>query len=63
LKTNVEQAGAYVKEKMRTVYSDGGIEQVSQDIAKYTRDQPLTVLLVASGVGLIVGVLLTLGRR
>jgi ElaB/YqjD/DUF883 family membrane-anchored ribosome-binding protein len=63
VKTNVEQAGTYVKEKMMTVYSDGGIEQVSQDIAEYTREQPLTALLIASGVGLVVGVLLTLGRR
>ena len=63
LKTNVEQAGAYVKEKMMTVYSDGGIERVSREIAEYTREQPLTALLIASGVGLVVGVLLTLGRR
>ena len=63
LKTNVEQVGAYVKEKVMTAYSDGGIEQVSQDIAEYTREQPLMALLIASGVGLVVGVLLTLGRR
>jgi ElaB/YqjD/DUF883 family membrane-anchored ribosome-binding protein len=63
VKTNVEQVGAYVKEKVMTAYSDGGIEQVSQDIAEYTREQPLMALLIASGVGFVVGVLLTSGRR
>lgn len=64
-----ERASAYVKdavdktrEKMAS-YRDGGIEQVSQDIVEYARSQPKTALLIATGVGLIVGMLLTLGRK
>jgi len=44
-------------------YGDGGIEQVSQDIVRYTQSQPMTALLIATGVGLVVGMLLILGRR
>jgi ElaB/YqjD/DUF883 family membrane-anchored ribosome-binding protein len=63
--TGLERAGAYVnktREKM-VGYGDGGIERVSQDIVDYARSQPKTALLIATGVGLMVGVLLTLGRK
>ena len=63
------RASAYVKdavdktrEKMAG-YRDGGIEQVSQDIVEYARSQPKTALLIATGVGLMIGLLLTLGRK
>jgi ElaB/YqjD/DUF883 family membrane-anchored ribosome-binding protein len=61
-KAAFERVGAYVKDKM-TAYGDGGIEQVSQDIVGYTQSQPMTALLIATGVGLVVGMLLILGRR
>lgn len=64
-----ERARAYVKdafdktqEKVAS-YREGGIERASQDIVAYVRSQPKTALLIASGVGLVVGMLLTLGRR
>jgi ElaB/YqjD/DUF883 family membrane-anchored ribosome-binding protein len=63
----LERAGAYVKDAVDKTrekvagYRDAGIEQASQDIVEYARSQPKTALLVASGVGLVVGMLL--GRR
>jgi ElaB/YqjD/DUF883 family membrane-anchored ribosome-binding protein len=44
-------------------YREGGIEQVSQDIDQYARSQPKTALLVATGVGLVVGMLMSLSRK
>jgi ElaB/YqjD/DUF883 family membrane-anchored ribosome-binding protein len=67
--TGLERAGAYVKDAVDKTrekmvgYRDGGIEQVSQDIVEYARSQPKTALLIATGVGLMVGMLLTLGRK
>jgi ElaB/YqjD/DUF883 family membrane-anchored ribosome-binding protein len=40
-------------------YCEGGIEQLSQDILEYARSQPMAALLIATGVGLVVGMLLT----
>jgi ElaB/YqjD/DUF883 family membrane-anchored ribosome-binding protein len=69
VKAGLERAGVFVKdavdktrEKMAG-YREGGIEQVSQDIVEYARSQPMTALLIATGVGLFVGMLLTLGRK
>lgn len=69
VKVGLEQAGAYVKDAVDRTrekmvgYRDGGIDQVSQDIVEYARSQPKTALLIATGVGLMVGMLLTLGRK
>ena len=67
VKAGLEQAGVYVKdavdktrEKMAG-YREGGIEQVSQDVVEYAQSQPMTVLLLALGAGLVAGMLLTLG--
>jgi ElaB/YqjD/DUF883 family membrane-anchored ribosome-binding protein len=56
------RAGAYVKEKMAG-YREGGIEQISEDIAEYTRTEPMMALMIAMGVGLVVGMLLILARK
>ena len=67
VKAGLERAGAYVKEAVGKTrekmagYREGGIEQVSQNIAEYARSQPKTALLITTGVGLVVGMLLTLG--
>lgn len=42
---------------------DGGFEQLRSDVIKYTREQPMTALLVAAGAGLLIGMLGVLGRR
>jgi ElaB/YqjD/DUF883 family membrane-anchored ribosome-binding protein len=44
-------------------YRDKGFEQVSQEVAEYTRSQPVPALLIAAGVGMVVGMLLGLRRR
>lgn len=69
VRAGLERAGVYVKdavdktrEKMAG-YREAGIEQVSQDIVEYVRSQPMTALLIATGVGLFAGMLLTLGRK
>ena len=69
VKVGLERAGAYVKdafdktqEKVAS-YRESGIEQASQDIVAYARRQPKTALLIASGIGLVVGMLLALGPR
>lgn len=45
------------------VYRQGGFQQASKDIGEYTRNQPLTALLIATGMGLIIGILLGSGRK
>jgi ElaB/YqjD/DUF883 family membrane-anchored ribosome-binding protein len=64
-----ERAGAIVKdvaERARDTvasYREGGVGQVSDDVLNYTRRQPVTALLIATGVGLLVGMILGPGRR
>ena len=64
-----ERAGAIMKDVAEgardTVasYREGGIAQVSDDVLEYVRRQPLSALLIATGVGLLVGMILGPGRR
>jgi ElaB/YqjD/DUF883 family membrane-anchored ribosome-binding protein len=63
------RAGAVVKDvadKARekfASYREGGLDQISGDIEDYARRQPATALLIAAGVGLLVGMLLRPGRE
>ena len=69
VKAGLDQAGARIKDaadKTRDTlagYRDGGVEQIAEDIVKYVRSQPMTALLIATGVGVFVGMLLVLGRK
>ena len=54
----VEQARDKVAE-----YRDGGMDKVRHDVVGYTRQQPVTALLIAAGAGLVLGWLSTAGRR
>ncbi|HKX05366.1 MAG TPA: hypothetical protein VJX71_22925 [Methylomirabilota bacterium] len=64
-----ERAGAIVKDVVERArdtvgsYREGGVGQVSDDILEYVRRQPVTALLIAAGVGLLVGMILGPGRR
>jgi ElaB/YqjD/DUF883 family membrane-anchored ribosome-binding protein len=64
-----ERAGAIVKDVAERAgdtvasYREGGVGQVSDDILEYARRQPVTALLIATGVGLLVGMILGPGRR
>ncbi len=44
-------------------YSEGGIDRVKRDVTGYTREQPMTALLIAAGAGLVLGWLSAAGRR
>lgn len=46
-----------------TEYREGGFEKVKSDVAGYTREQPMTALLIATGAGLVLGWLSAVGRR
>lgn len=67
--TGVERAEGLMKDAVDKTrekvaeYRDKGLEQVSQDVAEYTRSQPVPALLMAAGVGLVLGMLLRSGRR
>jgi len=58
----VKDAADKTSEKLAS-YREGGFEQVSQDIVEYARSQPVTALLIATGAGLFVGMLLSLRRK
>jgi ElaB/YqjD/DUF883 family membrane-anchored ribosome-binding protein len=44
-------------------YREAGFGKVRDDALTYTRQQPMNALLIAAGVGLVVGWLTALGRR
>lgn len=50
------------RDKM-TEYREGGVEKMRHDLAGYTREQPMTALLIAAGAGLVLGWLSAAGRR
>ena len=65
----LEQASGYVNDTVSktqeivTRYTDGGVERVKEDVAEYTRKQPMTALLIATGAGLVLGMLMAAGSR
>lgn len=58
----IQHAVDLTRDKMAQL-RDGPIEQVRGDVVKYTREQPMTALLVAAGAGLLIGMLGLLRRR
>ena len=69
VKAGLDRAGALAKDaadKTRDTlagYRDGGVKQIAEDIVEYVRSQPMTAPLIATGVGVLVGVLLVLVRK
>lgn len=65
----VEKAGEYLNDTMSKTqqvvarYTDGGVDKVKQDVVEYTRQQPVTALLIATGAGLLLGMLMAAGGR
>lgn len=55
IEDTVQQAG----DKM----TEGRLEKVKQDLAAYTREQPMTALLIAAGAGLVLGWMSAAARR
>jgi ElaB/YqjD/DUF883 family membrane-anchored ribosome-binding protein len=68
-RAQAEQAAEYVQDAVQTTkdkvahYRESGFDQLKDDAIAYTRREPMTALLVAAGVGLMVGWLTALGRR
>ena len=67
-KDYVEGAREYVGDAMQQAkdkvseYREGGMDRVRHDVVVYTREQPMTALLIAAGAGLVLG-WLSSGRR
>ena len=65
----VSKTGEYINDTMtktqQTVarYRDGGMDQVKQDVVEYTREQPVTALMIATGAGLLLGMLMAVVRK
>ena len=67
--TGLEQASVFVKDAVDKTrekiaeYRDRGMDQLPQEVVEYARSQPATALLIATGVGMVLGMLLARGRR
>ena len=59
---SIGSAVQQVRDKV-TDYRDGGMDKVRGDLLGYTREQPMTALLIAVGAGLVLGWLSVAGRR
>jgi hypothetical protein len=59
-KTGLGRAGAHVKEKMAG-YREGGVAQISEDIAEYPWTEPDDAVLIATGV--VAEMVLILARK
>ena len=58
----VEGAVQQARDKM-SAFREGGMDRVKHDVLGYTREQPMTALLIAAGAGLVLGWLSAAGRR
>jgi ElaB/YqjD/DUF883 family membrane-anchored ribosome-binding protein len=60
----VEQAREYVDDAVQRVsdkmtdYREGGFEKIRADITTYTKREPVLALLIAAGVGILLGLLM-----
>lgn len=65
----VAQATGYVQDTVdqaRTKmveYGQAGFERVKEDVVSYTRQQPVTALLIAAGAGLVLGMMTAITRK
>ena len=58
----VEDAVQQARDKVDE-YRAGGMERMKDDMVDYTRQQPMTALLLAAGAGLLLGWISAAGRR
>jgi ElaB/YqjD/DUF883 family membrane-anchored ribosome-binding protein len=65
----MEQASGYMRDAVERTkekvaeYRENGMERVRDDVMTYTREQPVSALLIAAGAGLLIGWLTSMGRR
>jgi ElaB/YqjD/DUF883 family membrane-anchored ribosome-binding protein len=62
VRDHVEDAVQQARAKM-TQYREGGVDKMKHDVVGYTRERPLTTLLIVAGAGLVLGWLSAAGRR
>jgi len=58
----VSKAAKSAQERMME-FRDGGLDKVKADVVGYTREQPINALLIAAGVGVLLGIISGLRRR
>ena len=60
-----DYAGGTLRHARETIadYESRGTRAVTRDLPAYVREQPLTALLIAAGIGLALGWLGSVGRR
>ena len=69
VKAGLDRAGTLAKDAADNTrdalagYREGGVEQALWDLADYVRSQPIAALLLATGVGVFLGMVLVLGRK
>ena len=61
--TNYVSNAAKAAQQRMTELRDGGLDKVKSDVLSYTREQPINALLVAAGVGVVLGIISGLRRR
>jgi ElaB/YqjD/DUF883 family membrane-anchored ribosome-binding protein len=65
----VSQATGYVQDAVGQArakvaeYRHAGLDRVKGDVVDYTRQQPVTALLIAAGAGLVLGMITSIARR
>ncbi len=65
----IENAGEYINQTVSRTqdavnrYREGGVDRMKEDVVGYTREQPMMALVVASAVGVFLGMLMAMGRR
>jgi ElaB/YqjD/DUF883 family membrane-anchored ribosome-binding protein len=69
VREGLDAVGNYVSDTVETAqrrmveFRDHGFDRVKDDVVKYTKEQPTNALLVAAGLGLLLGIFAGLRRR
>jgi hypothetical protein len=69
VREGLDTVGTYVSDTVDSAqrrmaeFRDHGFDRVKDDVIKYTREQPTNALLVAAGLGLLLGIFSGLRRR
>jgi hypothetical protein len=62
LGTSISEAAGAVQRRIAE-FRDQGFENVTEDVVEYFRAQPLNALLIAVGLGMVLGILSGVRRR
>ena len=62
LGTSISEAAEAVQRRIAE-FREQGFEKVTDDVVEYVRAQPLNALLIAAGLGMVLGILSGVRRR